>query len=226
VLAYLEGAHAAAGVGNSFYRKWGKRSLDSIASLVGLLLASPVLLVVAVVVKSTSPGPVLYRQERVGLGGQLFRIFKFRTMYQDADKRGGAAITSSGDPRVTTVGRWLRRLKLDELPQLWNVLKGEMSLVGPRPEVPRYVQSYSSAQRRVLSVRPGITDLASISYRREEELLVSYADLDRYYREVVLPDKLSMNLAYLNRISFLYDLLLLLRTMVAIFIPTSTSKIP
>jgi lipopolysaccharide/colanic/teichoic acid biosynthesis glycosyltransferase len=193
------------------------------ASLVGLLLASPVLLVVAALVKSTSPGPVLYRQERVGLGGQLFRICKFRTMYQDADQRG-PAITWSGDSRVTTVGRWLRRLKLDELPQLWNVLKGEMSLVGPRPEVPRYVHSYSPAQKRVLSVRPGITDLASIAYRREEALLASHADVDRFYREVVLPDKLGMNLEYLDHISFFYDLLLLLRTIGVIFIPTSSSK--
>ena len=214
----LEGAHAATAAGNSLYNKWGKRSLDSIASLVGLVLASPVLLVVAALVKSTSPGPVLFWQERIGLGGLAFRIVKFRTMCQDADQRG-PAITPADDARVTTVGRWLRRLKLDELPQLWNVLKGEMSLVGPRPEVPRYVESYSSAQRRVLTVRPGITDPASIAYRREEDLLAGHADLDRYYREVVLPDKLNKNLEYLDRMSFTYDLLLLIRTTKAIFLP-------
>lgn len=214
----LEGAHAATAAGNSLYNKWGKRSLDSLASLVGLLLASPVLLVVAALVKSTSPGPVLFWQERIGLGGLAFRIVKFRTMCQDADQRG-PAITPADDARVTTVGRWLRRLKLDELPQLWNVLKGEMSLVGPRPEVPRYVESYSSAQRRVLTVRPGITDPASIAYRREEDLLAGHADLDRYYREVVLPDKLNKNLEYLDRMSFTYDLLLLIRTTKAIFLP-------
>jgi lipopolysaccharide/colanic/teichoic acid biosynthesis glycosyltransferase len=203
-------------VGNSLYSKWGKRSLDSIASLFGLLLASPVLLIVAAVVKSTSPGPVLFWQERIGLGGLVFRIVKFRTMCRDAD---GPAITSAEDARVTAVGRWLRRLKLDELPQLWNVLKGEMSLVGPRPEVPRYVESYSSAQRRVLTVRPGITDPASIAYRREEDLLAGHADLDRYYREVVLPDKLEKNLEYLDRMSFTYDLLLLIRTTKAIILP-------
>ena len=148
----------------------------------------------------------------------VFRIVKFRTMCQDADQRG-PAITPADDARVTTVGRWLRRLKLDELPQLWNVLKGEMSLVGPRPEVPRYVESYSSAQRRVLTVRPGITDPASIAYRREEDLLAGHADLDRYYREVVLPDKLDKNLEYLDRMSFTYDLLLLIRTTKAIFLP-------
>jgi lipopolysaccharide/colanic/teichoic acid biosynthesis glycosyltransferase len=202
---------------NGFYRNGGKRAFDLSASLAGLLLASPVMLAVAVLVKSMSAGPVFYRQERIGLAGRVFRIIKFRTMCQDAGQ-SGPAITSARDPRVTTVGRWLRRLKLDELPQLWNVLKGEMSLVGPRPEVPCYVESYSSAHRRVLSVRPGITDLASIAYRREEELLAGHADLDRYYREVVLPDKLDMNLTYLDRMSFTYDLLLLARTTRAIFI--------
>jgi lipopolysaccharide/colanic/teichoic acid biosynthesis glycosyltransferase len=205
-------------MGNTSYRRWGKRALDSSASFVGLLLVFPVLLVVATLVKSTSPGPILYWQERVGLGGHLFRIAKFRTMLQGADKHGHA-ITAAGDPRVTAVGRWLRRLKLDELPQLWNVLKGEMSLVGPRPEVPRYVHSYSSAQRRVLSVRPGITDLASIAYWREEELLVLHADFERYYQDVVLPNKLNINLQYLDRMSFVYDLWLLVRTASAIFIP-------
>lgn len=202
---------------NGFYRNGGKRALDSIASTLGLLLASPVLLVVAVLIKGTSPGPVFYRQERVGLEGRCFRIVKFRTMCQGADQFG-PGITSSGDPRVTAIGRWLRRVKLDELPQLWNVLKGEMSLVGPRPEVLRYVESYSTAHRRVLSVRPGITDLASIAYRGEEELLAGHSDLDRYYREVVLPDKLDMNLEYLDRMSFTYDLLLMVRTTQAIFI--------
>ena len=196
---------------NTFYRKSGKRALDSVASFVALLLVSPVLLAVAGLIKLSTPGPALYWQERVGLRGRIFRIVKFRTMHQNADKRG-PAITSAMDPRVTGVGRWLRRLKLDELPQLWNVLKGEMSLVGPRPEVPRYVESYSPAQRRVLTVRPGITDLASIAYCREEELLAGHADVDRYYREVVLPDKLNLNLQYLDRMSFAYDLLLLTRT--------------
>ena len=200
----------------TFYRQWGKRALDLILSLSGLLLASPVLLVIAALVKSTSSGPTVYRHVRVGLNGQLFGVMKFRTMVRNADQHG-PAITSAADPRITPVGRWLRRLKLDELPQLWNVLKGDMSLVGPRPEVPRYVESYSPAQRRVLSVRPGITDPASIAYRHEEELLTGHADLDRHYREVVLPDKLNLNLAYLDRMSLLYDLSLLLRTATAIF---------
>lgn len=200
----------------TFYRQWGKRTLDLILSLFGLLLSSPLLFIIAALVKITSSGPIVYRHVRVGLGGQPFGVMKFRTMVQDAD-RHGPAITSATDPRITPVGRWLRRLKLDELPQLWNVLKGDMSLVGPRPEAPRYVESYSPAQRRVLSVRPGITDLASITYRHEEELLTGHADLDRYYREVILPDKLNLNLVYLDRMSLLYDLSLLVRTATAIF---------
>jgi lipopolysaccharide/colanic/teichoic acid biosynthesis glycosyltransferase len=190
--------------------------LDLALSAAGLVLAAPLLLVIAVLVKVTSSGPALYRHQRVGLEGRLFNVLKFRTMVRDADK-AGPAITSATDPRITPVGRWLRWLKLDELPQLWNVFKGEMSLVGPRPEVPHYVESYSPAERRVLSVRPGITDPASIAYRHEEELLTGRADLDRYYREVILPDKLNLNLAYLDRMSLLYDLSLLFRTTTAIF---------
>jgi lipopolysaccharide/colanic/teichoic acid biosynthesis glycosyltransferase len=210
-------------IGNGIYRRCGKRMLDAIIAALGLVLASPVMLVVAILVKGSSPGSVFYRQERVGLGGQCFRIIKFRTMRDDADK-DGLAITSSTDPRVTSAGRWLRRIKLDELPQLWNVLMGEMSLVGPRPEVPRYVEAYSASQRRILLVRPGITDPASIAYRHEEELLGCHGDSDRFYREVVMPDKLNMNLEYLRRISFRYDLLLLVRTTSAIVTPFRISK--
>jgi lipopolysaccharide/colanic/teichoic acid biosynthesis glycosyltransferase len=200
----------------TFYRRSGKRSLDLALSALGLVLASPLLLMTAVLVKVTSSGPVFYRHHRVGLNGLTFDVLKFRTMVRDADK-AGPAITSATDGRITPVGRWLRRCKLDELPQLLNVLKGEMSFVGPRPEVPHYVESYSPLQRRVLSVRPGITDPASIAYRHEEEMLADSDDLERYYREVVLPDKLNLNLAYLERISLLYDISLLLRTTSAIF---------
>jgi lipopolysaccharide/colanic/teichoic acid biosynthesis glycosyltransferase len=201
----------------TLYRRWGKRTLDLTVSSCALVLVSPVLLLIAALVKCTSRGPVVYRHERVGRGGRLFDVMKFRTMIRGADL-AGPAITSATDARITAVGRWLRRLKLDELPQLWNVLRGDMSLVGPRPEVRRYVEAYSPAQRRVLSVRPGITDPASIAYRHEEELLAGHADLDRYYREVVLPDKLNLNLAYLDHMSLFYDLSLLLRTTSAIFI--------
>jgi lipopolysaccharide/colanic/teichoic acid biosynthesis glycosyltransferase len=144
-------------------------------------------------------------------------------MVQDADKRG-LPLTSARDPRITSLGRVLRRFKLDEFPQLWNVLKGEMSLVGPRPEVPHYVEFYSGAQRRVLSVRPGITDPASIAYRQEEKLLGTQVDPERYYREVLLPDKLNMNLEYLDHISFFYDLSLVLRTTGSLFMPNWSAR--
>jgi len=203
---------------HNFYAKTGKRMFDCVAAAVGLVLLFPVLLALSLMVKLSSPGPVLYWQERVGRGGKLFRIAKFRSMLEDSDK-SGPAITSAGDRRVTAVGSILRRLKLDELPQLWNVLKGEMSLVGPRPEVPCYVESYSESERRVLAVRPGITDPGSILYRHEEQMLGDQPDPDRYYRNVVLPNKLNLNLEYLSHMSFSYDLSLLLRTTGCIVLP-------
>jgi len=200
------------------YTIWGKRTLDLFVACTGLIVVSPLFALLAVLIKVTSKGPVFYRQERVGRSGKLFRIAKFRSMYLHAD-RSGLLVTSAGDPRVTPVGRILRRLKLDELPQLWNVLKGEMSLVGPRPEVPCYVKSYSTSQRQVLTVRPGITDPVSILYRHEEKTLGEQADPERYYREVVMPDKLNLNLEYLNHISLSYDLSVLLRTTGCLFLP-------
>jgi len=203
---------------HTFYAKSGKRMFDSVAASIGLLVLSPLLLVLLLLVKLSSPGPVFYWQERVGRNGKIFRIVKFRSMVEDADKRG-PALTSAGDHRITALGRMFRRLKLDELPQLWNVLKGEMSLVGPRPEVPCYVESYSDSQRRVLAVRPGITDPGSILYRHEEQLLGDQPDPDRYYREVILPHKLNLNLEYLSHISFSHDLSLLLLTTGCIVLP-------
>jgi len=209
-------------MGCGFYRRYGKRILDSGAAMIGLVLLLPLLLFIALLVKATSKGPVFYRQERVGRDGKMFLIVKFRSMYHN-DGTNGLALTCKGDPRITSVGRYLRCLKFDELPQLWNVLRGEMSLVGPRPEVPNYVQYYSPAQRQVLSVRPGVTDPASIAYRREEELLDGQPDPDRYYREVILPQKLSMNLEYLNHMTLCNDLVLLLRTTGAVLLRSSLS---
>jgi lipopolysaccharide/colanic/teichoic acid biosynthesis glycosyltransferase len=210
-------------VERNFYEKHGKRVFDLAASAIGLLLLSPLLLILALLVKLTSRGPVLYRQERVGRAGRIFRITKLRSMFEDADNRG-PLITSANDSRVTPVGRMLRRLKFDELPQLWNVVKGDMSLVGPRPEVPRYVEFYSAAQRRVLAVRPGITDPASLVYRNEENVLAAQSDPDAYYRNVVLADKLNMNLEYLGNISFSYDLFLVLLTTGIVYIPKWITK--
>lgn len=196
-----------------------KRLFDLLASAVGLLLLSPLLAVIAVMIKLDSPGPVFYRQERVGLHGRLFRIHKFRTMRVDAD-RTGPQLTIGADRRVTRVGDPLRRYKLDELPQLIDVLVGTMSLVGPRPEVPRYVAAYPDSQRElVLSVRPGITDWASILYRSENEVLARAAEPQRAYIEEVLPVKLRYYTDYVRQRSFWGDLRIIAATLVAVVRP-------
>jgi lipopolysaccharide/colanic/teichoic acid biosynthesis glycosyltransferase len=194
-----------------------KRLLDVALSAAGLLLLWPVLVAIAVWVRLDSPGLALYRQERVGRGGASFRIHKFRTMRNDPGS-AERAITVGADPRVTPAGGFLRRSKLDELPQLIDVLLGDMSLVGPRPEVPKYVATYPDDIRaKVLSVRPGITDLASLQFRNESELLARAADPEREYREVVLPAKLRLAVDYVDHATLAGDLRLLgltLRTLV------------
>ncbi|GIV75269.1 MULTISPECIES: sugar transferase [Caldilinea] len=192
--------------------RW-QRLFDVIAASAGLLLLSPLFLVVALWVKLDSPGPVFYRALRVGRGGILFRLFKFRSMVVDADS-SGPGITISGDVRVTKAGRWLRRTKIDELPQLINVLLGDMSLVGPRPEDPRYVALYTPEQRQILAYRPGITSAASLAFRNEETLLVG-SDWETVYREKIMPAKLSIDLAYMAQRSFYSDLRLVLRTIMS-----------
>lgn len=192
-----------------------KRLFDIAVSLISLIILSPLFLIIAVAIKLDSRGPVFYRGERLGKDAVPFRIFKFRTMVVDASLRGGR-LTHRDDPRVTRVGRFLRRTKLDEVPQFIDVLRGEMSMVGPRPEDPRYLPHYSMRQRKVLSVRPGITSIASIRYRREEEIL-SPADWEKVYVESILPAKLDIELKYLSSRSFGQDLLILLATPFSIF---------
>ncbi len=183
-----------------------KRLFDILASALGLLLLSPLLLFVALWIKWDSPGPVMFRQERVGRFGRPFRIHKFRSMRVDAPALG-PQITIGEDPRITASGRFIRRSKLDELPQLWDVLRGAMSLVGPRPEVPRYVALYPPALREiVLSVRPGITDPASLAFRNESELLAASADPERTYVEEILPAKLALMVDYVESASLGGDL--------------------
>ena len=191
------------------------RLIDISISFVALVVLSPLLVLIGLLVRATSPGPALHRATRVGRDGRLFRLCKFRSMHVGADL-AGPGVTSRDDRRVTPFGRWLRRYKLDELPQLINVLAGEMSLVGPRPEDPRYVALYSEEQREILKVRPGITGVASLSYRREEDLL-SGADWERTYREVVMPDKIRIELEYVRRRGRLSDLGILARTLIAPF---------
>ena len=188
-----------------------KRLFDVLMSGLGLLVLSPLFLVLAVWIKLDSPGPVFYRQVRVGRFNKDFRIFKFRSMRVGADK--GSLITVGGhDPRITRSGYFIRKFKLDELPQLINVFVGDMSLVGPRPEVRRYVDLYTPEQMHVLDVRPGVTDMASIRYRNENELLETAADPDKYYVEVIMQDKLRLNLEYVEKRSFLLDLKLIFQT--------------
>lgn len=195
----------------------GKRLFDLVVSLVALVLLSPVLLLVAVLVKISSKGPVFFGQVRVGRKEKPFTIWKFRSMCFRAEELG-PPVTASGDPRITRFGAILRQSKLDEVPQLWNVLKGDMSFVGPRPELPCYVVGYSTEQRRVLAVKPGITDLASLHYREEERLLKNSNDPERYYRETILPHKLALNLQYIERISLLQDLALILSTVRSVLV--------
>jgi lipopolysaccharide/colanic/teichoic acid biosynthesis glycosyltransferase len=194
-----------------------------LAAGAGLLLLSPVFAVIAVLIRLSSPGPVFFRGERTGRHGHPFRIIKFRTMREDA-AAVGAGITAANDPRVTGVGRLLRRTKLDELPQLINVLRGEMSLVGPRPEDPRYVALYTAEQRRVLRVRPGITSPASFQFR-DEEALLSGADWERKYREEVMPQKLRIDLAYVENAGFWTDLALIWRTAATVVMPRRSAAL-
>ncbi|MGE3681517.1 MAG: sugar transferase [Bdellovibrionales bacterium] len=188
-----------------------KRVLDFVSAAAGLLLLSPLFAVIALLIKLSDRGPVFYGQIRIGQGGRPFRMWKFRSMRPRAD-REGPAITVGGDSRITPIGRLLRRTKMDELPQLWNVLKGEMSLVGPRPEVETYVRLYTDGQREVLRLRPGITDPASFAFFDESELLASVPDPEAYYMRVLVPEKIRINLEYAARRSLFSDLLLIFAT--------------
>jgi len=195
-----------------------KRAFDVLVASTSLLVLSPLLLLAGLAIKLESRGPVLFRQERVGLHGKPFYIYKLRSMV--AEQHGkGPQITDANDLRITRVGRLLRAIKLDEMPQLLNVLRGEMSLVGPRPEVPCYVAHYSDEQRQVLNVRPGMADPATIYFRHEETLLAGVKDRERYYVERILPRKLMLNRHYIERMSLGYDLKLIMLEACAIVLP-------
>lgn len=193
-----------------------KRFLDIVGAVAGLILLAPAILLFALAIKLDSTGPVLFRQTRVGYQGKLFLINKFRTMVWSPGS-GGIQITQSTDPRITRIGRFLRKTKLDEVPQLWNVLVGDMSLVGPRPEVPRYVEYYPEDLRSIiLSVRPGITDLASIEFVDENRLLSGESDLEAAYARKVLPRKLELCALYVTNRSARMDVAILVRTVYAV----------
>lgn len=199
----------------TFYSLIGKRYLDASLAFLGLIVLSPVLCLAALIVRLTSPGPVFFRQTRIGQFGRPFQIFKFRTMVVNGNANG-PLLTASGDPRVTPLGRFLRSTKVDELAQLLNVLSGEMSLVGPRPEVPEYVAAYTKRQQRVLLVKPGITGPAASMY--EEELLGDQADKERFYLSTVLPAKLETDIAYSENIRISTDLKLIFHTIARVIV--------
>lgn len=190
-----------------------KRAFDVCCSSVGLAALSPVLLAASIAVGTTSPGGVFFRQERIGLGGKPFTIYKFRSMRKD---NAGLKITTGTDSRITPVGKFLRKSKIDELPQLWNVLKGDMSFVGPRPEVREYTDLYNEEQRQIFLVKPGITDLASIEFRNENDLLTDSDDPNRTYIEEIMPRKIDLGLTYIENLSLGYDIKLIFKTLLAV----------
>jgi lipopolysaccharide/colanic/teichoic acid biosynthesis glycosyltransferase len=193
-----------------------KRGFDFTVSCIGLLLLAPLFVIVAVLIKADSPGPIFFRQERIGKGFRPFPIYKFRTMQQHSPDEG-RLITIGRDPRITRIGRLLRKTKIDEIPQLINILKGDMSFVGPRPEVRQFVERFRQDYVEILSVRPGITDLASLKYRDEAALLGIANDPEQEYLTRVLPDKIKLAKEYLRRSSFLFDLKLIVTTLFKLF---------
>ena len=192
-----------------------KRLFDIVASGIAVVLLSPVLTFIAIVIKRGSRGPVFYKGARIGKNGRPFHILKYRTMVLDADKIGGSS-TPEDDPRITGIGKFLRKYKLDELPQLFNVLKGEMSLVGPRPQVKWAVDLYSPTEKRVLSVPPGITDYASLHFSNEGEILLGSTDPDKDYMEKIHPKKMALSLKYVQERSLFLDIKIIFQTLAAI----------
>ncbi len=193
------------------FNKIIKRIFDFVCSTLGIIILSPIFILISIMIKTGSDGPVFFKQIRVGEDGKDFEILKFRTMVVDAEKLG-KQITVGNDNRITKIGSFLRKYKLDELPQLINVFKGDMSLVGPRPEVPRYVKIYNDEQRKVLEVKPGITDLASIRYKDENALLGKAENPEEFYINTIMPDKLALNLEYINKSNVFFDIYIIVKT--------------
>ncbi|MCT7506087.1 sugar transferase [Aliarcobacter cryaerophilus] len=193
------------------YKDFGKRIFDIVATLIGGILLLPLIIVIIIWIKTTSKGPIFYIQKRVGLNFKEFNLYKFRSMVVNAD-RVGPSVTSGDDPRITKIGKILRRTKIDELPQLINVLKGDMSLVGPRPEVIKFVEQKKEDYKIILSIKPGITDNAAIEYRNEETIMEQYENKEKAYIDIVLPQKIKLYKKYINNISFIGDLKLILKT--------------
>lgn len=194
------------------FNKIIKRIFDFIASFLGCIILIPIFIIIAILIKLDSKGPIFFKQKRVGQYGKEFEILKYRTMIVDAEKVG-KQITVGNDSRITRIGKFLRKYKLDELPQLFNVLIGDMSLVGPRPEVPKYVKLYNEKEREVLNVKPGITDFASIEYRDENEILGTVENPEEYYINVIMKHKLQLNLKYISSNNIFLDIKIILKTL-------------
>ncbi|PHO12984.1 sugar transferase [Malaciobacter marinus] len=194
------------------YSYFGKRLFDIFATLIGGVLLLPFVVIIIIWIKVSSKGPLFYIQKRVGKDFNEFNLYKFRSMIIDAEKKG-PSVTSGDDPRITKVGKFIRNTKIDELPQLINVLKGDMSLVGPRPEVMKFVKEKKEEYKKVLSVRPGITDNAAIEYRDEETIMKQYENKEKAYLEIVLPQKIKLYYFYIDNISFVNDVKLILKTL-------------
>ncbi|HZG01654.1 MAG TPA: sugar transferase [Chitinophagales bacterium] len=195
-----------------------KRLFDIVLTLTALVVLFPILLLIGMLVVLDSKGPMIYKQQRIGKNEKPFWLFKFRTMKHHSDKQGLLTI-GERDPRITRLGYFLRKSKLDELPQLWNVLTGDMSIVGPRPEVKKYVDMYDDRQRRVLDVRPGLTDPASLEYIDENKILESFDHPEEAYIKMIMPRKLELNLDYIERRNFFFDLFIMVRTLMRIVMP-------
>lgn len=196
---------------SNLYCQYGKRWFDFSAAILGIIVLSPILFLLSIIVKVSSKGPVFFKQERIGKNFVPFKMIKFRSMIVNETKNH-QLVTSSGDPRITSVGKFLRRYKLDELPQLLNVITGDMSLVGPRPEVMRYIQHYKKEYEFILSIKPGITDNAAIAFRNEQEILSQYKDSETAYIEKIMPKKMALYKKYIQKQTFLNDIGLIFKT--------------
>jgi lipopolysaccharide/colanic/teichoic acid biosynthesis glycosyltransferase len=197
---------------DNFYANIGKRFFDTLLSIFGIILFSPLLLMISLAIKIADKGPIFYSQIRIGQNFRKFRLFKFRSMITDADNNG-FFITHKGDPRITPVGKFLRKYKLDEFPQLINVLMGDMSFVGPRPEVEKYVEKFREDYKYILSVKPGLTDFASLEYIDEEEILKKFSNIDESYVDEILPKKIELYKKYISEISFKTDQKIIFKTL-------------
>jgi lipopolysaccharide/colanic/teichoic acid biosynthesis glycosyltransferase len=200
-----------------------KRIFDIIVSFLALIALSPIFIILAIAIAIDSKGGIFYKQKRIGKNGRQFELIKFRSMYTDADKKG--LLTVGGhDSRITKVGYFIRKYKLDELPQLINVLKGDMSIVGPRPEVKKYTDLYSNEQKKVLNVRPGITDPASLKFKNENDLLEKSTNPEKFYIEKIMPEKIKISINYIDKRNFFSDLKVIFNTLFSVFVKNSTKK--